>query len=78
MRINRLDGAGGVLYFARDDQDWFRTAHRAVFIRTIGHHSLGLGYALISTDVVLGSIIPSTEPGPAGLSFHCHQFGGSV
>lgn len=31
-----------------------------IFIRAIGHHSLGLGYALISTDFLLASIIPST------------------
>src|ERR687884_66336 len=27
------------------------------FIRAIGHHSLGLGYALASTDVVLASVV---------------------
>src|SRR3982751_6179046 len=30
-----------------------------LFIRAIGHHSLGLGYALATTDVVLASVIPS-------------------
>src|SRR6185436_18885063 len=40
-----------------------------LFIRTIGHHSLGLGYALISTDVVLGTIIPSTGARAGGIIF---------
>ncbi|HXD34489.1 MAG TPA: DASS family sodium-coupled anion symporter [Pyrinomonadaceae bacterium] len=40
-----------------------------IFIRAIGHHSLGLGYALISTDVVLGSIIPSTGARAGGIIF---------
>jgi DASS family divalent anion:Na+ symporter len=40
-----------------------------LFIRAIGHHSLGLGYALISTDVVLGSIIPSTGARAGGVIF---------
>src|SRR5258705_11958978 len=31
-----------------------------IFIRTIGHHSLGLAYALISTEVLLGTMITST------------------
>src|SRR6185436_286723 len=31
-----------------------------LFIRTIGHHTLGLGYALVSTELLLASIIPST------------------
>src|ERR671920_417366 len=31
-----------------------------LFIRSIGHHSLGLGYALATTDVVLASVVPST------------------
>lgn len=40
-----------------------------MFIRAIGHHSLGLGYALISTDVVLGTIIPSTGARAGGIIF---------
>ena len=40
-----------------------------IFIRTIGHHSLGLGYALISTDVLLGTIIPSTGARAGGVIF---------
>ena len=40
-----------------------------LFIRAIGHQSLGLAYALISTDVVLGSIIPSTGARAGGVIF---------
>jgi len=40
-----------------------------IFIRTVGHHSLGLGYALISTDVLLGTIIPSTGARAGGVIF---------
>ena len=40
-----------------------------LFIRTIGHHTLGLGYALISTDFVLASIIPSTGARSGGVVF---------
>ena len=40
-----------------------------LFIRTIGQHSLGLGYALISTDFVLASIIPSTGARSGGVVF---------
>jgi DASS family divalent anion:Na+ symporter len=39
------------------------------FIRAIGHHSLGLGYALISTDFLLASIIPSTGARAGGVVF---------
>ena len=39
------------------------------FIRAIGHHSLGLGYALVSTDFVLASIIPSTGARSGGVVF---------
>lgn len=39
------------------------------FIRLIGHHSLGLGYALVSTDFVLASIIPSTGARSGGVVF---------
>ncbi len=40
-----------------------------VFIRTIGHHSLGVGYALISTDFVLAAIIPSNGARSGGVVF---------
>ncbi|MDT4966558.1 MAG: divalent anion:Na+ symporter, family [Acidobacteriota bacterium] len=39
------------------------------FIRAIGHHSLGLGYALVSTDMVLASVIPSTGARSGGVVF---------
>ncbi|HEV7472744.1 MAG TPA: DASS family sodium-coupled anion symporter [Pyrinomonadaceae bacterium] len=38
-----------------------------IFIRTIGHHSLGLAYALISTEVLLGTMIPSTGARAGGV-----------
>lgn len=40
-----------------------------LFIRAIGHHSLGLGYALISTDFVLASVIPSNGARSGGVIF---------
>ncbi len=40
-----------------------------LFIRTIGHHSLGLAYALISTDFLLASIIPSNGARSGGVIF---------
>src|SRR5258705_9690338 len=40
-----------------------------IFIRTIGHHSLGLAYALISTEVLLGTMIPSTGARAGGVIF---------
>ena len=40
-----------------------------IFIKAMGHHSLGLGYALISTDFVLASIIPSTGARAGGIIF---------
>jgi DASS family divalent anion:Na+ symporter len=40
-----------------------------IFIGAIGHHSLGLGYALISTDFLLASIIPSTGARSGGVVF---------
>jgi divalent anion:Na+ symporter, DASS family len=40
-----------------------------VFIKAIGHDSLGLGYALIGTDVVLATIIPSTGARAGGIIF---------
>ncbi|MFN2494005.1 MAG: DASS family sodium-coupled anion symporter, partial [Pyrinomonadaceae bacterium] len=39
------------------------------FIGLIGHHSLGLGYALVSTDFLLASIIPSTGARSGGVVF---------
>lgn len=40
-----------------------------LFIRAIGHHSLGLGYALVSTDMLLASVIPSTGARSGGIVF---------
>ena len=40
-----------------------------LFIRAIGHRSLGLGYALILTDVLLGTFIPSTGARSGGIIF---------
>ncbi len=40
-----------------------------LFIRAIGRHSLGLGYALVSTDFVLASIIPSNGARSGGVIF---------
>lgn len=40
-----------------------------LFIRAIGHHSLGLGYALVSTDFLLASIIPSNGARSGGVIF---------
>jgi DASS family divalent anion:Na+ symporter len=40
-----------------------------VFIRAIGQHSLGLGYALIGTDILLATIIPSTGARSGGIIF---------
>lgn len=39
------------------------------FIRAIGHRSLGLGYALASTDLVLASYIPSNAARSGGIVF---------
>ena len=39
------------------------------FIRRLGHTSLGLGYALGSTELVLGTIIPSTGARSGGIIF---------
>jgi len=38
-----------------------------VFIGAIGHHTLGLGYALVATDAVLAMIIPSTAARSGGV-----------
>ena len=40
-----------------------------VFIRAIGHSPLGLGYALLSTDVVLATFIPSNGARCGGIIF---------
>jgi divalent anion:Na+ symporter, DASS family len=40
-----------------------------LFIRAIGHHTLGLGYALASTELLLASIIPSTGARCGGVIF---------
>ena len=40
-----------------------------LFIRAIGQHTLGLGYALVSTEVLLASIIPSTGARCGGVIF---------
>lgn len=40
-----------------------------LFIRAIGHRSLGLGYALVSTDFVLASFIPSNAARAGGIVF---------
>ena len=40
-----------------------------LFIKAIGRHSLGLGYALISTEALLGAVIPSTGARSGGIIF---------
>jgi len=40
-----------------------------IFIRAIGHRTLGLGYALVSTEFLLASIIPSTGARVGGVIF---------
>jgi len=40
-----------------------------IFIRAIGHSPLGLGYALLSTDVVLATFIPSNGARCGGIIF---------
>jgi DASS family divalent anion:Na+ symporter len=40
-----------------------------LFIRAMGKHSLGLGYALVSTDMVLASVIPSNGARAGGIIF---------
>ncbi len=39
------------------------------FIKAIGRRSLGLGYALIGTDLVLGSVVPSNGARSGGIIF---------
>ncbi|HEV2664495.1 MAG TPA: DASS family sodium-coupled anion symporter, partial [Blastocatellia bacterium] len=40
-----------------------------LFIRAIGHRSLGLGYALVGTDFLLASVIPSNAARSGGIIF---------
>jgi DASS family divalent anion:Na+ symporter len=40
-----------------------------LFVRAIGRHTLGLGYSLISTDMLLATIIPSTGARSGGIIF---------
>jgi DASS family divalent anion:Na+ symporter len=40
-----------------------------LFIRAIGHHSLGLSYALASTSTVLASVVPSVGARSGGIIF---------
>ncbi len=40
-----------------------------LFIRAIGHRSLGLGYALVGADFVLASVIPSNGARSGGIIF---------
>ncbi|MCI0336186.1 MAG: anion permease [Acidobacteria bacterium] len=40
-----------------------------IFIRVLGHRSLGLGYALIGTDVLLATVIPSNGARMGGIIF---------
>src|SRR3989304_7368367 len=37
------------------------------FVRRIGHSSLGLGYSIVLTDVVLGTVIPSSTARSGGV-----------
>ncbi|MBL8168638.1 MAG: DASS family sodium-coupled anion symporter [Acidobacteria bacterium] len=40
-----------------------------LFIRAIGHRSLGLGYALVGTDLLLATVIPSNGARCGGITF---------
>ncbi len=40
-----------------------------LFIRLIGHRSLGLGYALVGTDMLLATVIPSNGARCGGITF---------
>ena len=40
-----------------------------LFIKAIGRHSIGLGYALISTEALLAAVIPSTGARSGGIIF---------
>lgn len=40
-----------------------------LFVRAIGHRSLGLGYALVGTDMLLATVIPSNGARSGGIIF---------
>ena len=40
-----------------------------IFVRAIGHRSLGLGYSLVATDLILAGIIPSNSARVGGVIF---------
>ena len=40
-----------------------------LFIRAIGHKSLGLGYALVGTDMLLATVIPSNGARAGGITY---------
>ena len=40
-----------------------------LFIKAIGRHSIGLGYALVSTEALLAAVIPSTGARSGGIIF---------
>jgi DASS family divalent anion:Na+ symporter len=40
-----------------------------LFIRALGHTSLGLGYSVVASDVVLGTVIPSNGARAGGIVF---------
>jgi divalent anion:Na+ symporter, DASS family len=40
-----------------------------LFVRAIGHRSLGLGYALVGTDALLATVIPSNAARSGGIIF---------
>ncbi len=40
-----------------------------IFIKAIGRHSIGLCYALVSTEAVLAAVIPSTGARSGGIIF---------
>jgi DASS family divalent anion:Na+ symporter len=40
-----------------------------IFIRAVGHRTLGLGYALVATDMALASVIPSNGARSGGIIF---------
>jgi DASS family divalent anion:Na+ symporter len=44
-----------------------------IFIKSIGRHSLGLTYALASTDALLATVIPSTGARSGGIVFRSRR-----
>lgn len=68
-RSDRLASAGCVHDFARFDQNGLGRRIAFLFIRAIGKHSLGLGYALVITDIVLAAVIPSNGARSGGIIF---------